>query len=114
MVTVLRPLGSWQGNGNRTIGIVSDSGRFRIRWETRNEHTPGTGTFRLAIHSAVSGRLIQVVADHRGEGSGGADFEDDPRPYNFMVDSANVEWSFSVQEPVGVPATERSSPPQNR
>jgi hypothetical protein len=54
------------------------------------------------VHSAVSGRPIQVLADHRGEGGGRASFVDDPRPYNFMVESANVEWSFSVEETVGV------------
>lgn len=95
-------MGSWEGSGSRTIGIVTDSGRFRIAWRTRNEDPQGSGTFRLTVHSAVSGRPIQVVADHRGEGSGTAEFEDDPRPYNFMVDSENVEWSLTVEEVVVV------------
>jgi hypothetical protein len=95
-VTVARPAGSWQGSGATTIGFVSDTGRFRIRWQTSRESAPGAGTFRLTVHSAVSGRPLEVVADHRGEGSGEWDFADDPRPYNFMVESANVDWSFSV------------------
>jgi hypothetical protein len=97
LVTIARPAGSWQGSGDSTIGFVSESGRFRIHWETRREDPPRSGTFRLTVHSAVSGRPMQVVADHRGEGSGDADFADDPRIYNFMVESANVEWSFSVE-----------------
>ncbi|MCA1586591.1 MAG: hypothetical protein LC791_18075 [Acidobacteria bacterium] len=102
-----RPIGSWQGKGSRTIGVPSDSGRFRIAWQTRDEHPAGSGTFRLTVHSAVSGRPIQVVADHRGEGSGSAEFDDDPRPYNFMVDSAHVEWSLTVEEVVIVSASDR-------
>lgn len=97
LVTTARPAGSWQGSGDSTIGYVSDSGRFRIHWEARHENPPRSGTFRLTVHSAVSGRPMQVVADHRGEGTGDADFADDPRIYNFMVESANVEWSFSVE-----------------
>jgi hypothetical protein len=83
-----------------TIGFVSESGRFRVQWETRNEHSPSSGSFRLTVHSAVSGRPIQVIADHRGAGSGSARVDDDPRPYNFMIESANVDWSFSVEEVV--------------
>lgn len=101
VVTVHRSEGPWQGSGNRTIGFVSDSGRFQVTWETRTEHAAG-GTFRLTVHSAVSGRPIQVLVDHRGEGRGTASFADDPRPYNFMVESANIEWSFSVEEAVTV------------
>jgi hypothetical protein len=33
-----------------------------------------------------------------------AEVADDPRPYNFMVDSENVDWSFTVEEIVGVAA----------
>lgn len=109
VVTVNRPAGTWQGTGNRTIGFVSESGRFDVTWETRNERPAGTGTFRLTVHSAVSGRPIQVLADQRGEGRGRASVADDPRPYNFMVESANIEWSFSVEETVGVERTKPSS-----
>ena len=99
-ITVTRPAGSWQGRGNMTIGFGSESGRFQVRWETRNEDLPATGTFRLTVHSAVSGRPIQVIADHRGPGSGSARVEDDPRPYNLMVESTNVDWSVSIDEEV--------------
>jgi hypothetical protein len=99
-VAVTRPVGSWQGTGNSTIGIVSDTGRFHITWETRNERPAGRGTFRLVVHSAVSGRPIQQIVEQKGEAKGSADFQDDPRPYNLMIDSANVEWSVSVDEVV--------------
>ena len=99
-VAVTRPVGSWEGRGNSTIGVVSDTGRFHISWQARNERPAGSGTFRLAVHSAVSGRPIQLIAEQRGEGGGSADFADDPRPYNLMIDSANIDWSVSVDEVV--------------
>jgi len=95
---VTRPVGAWQGRGNQTIGLVSDSGRFRITWQALNEKPPRGGTFRLAVHSAVSGRPIEVVADHQGEGNGTVDFADDPRSYNLMIESTNVDWSITVDE----------------
>jgi hypothetical protein len=95
---VVRDLGAWQGRGSQTIGVVSESGRLRVRWETRNETTPGSGTFRLSLHSAVSGRPIQLLADSRGESHGAAEVIEDPRPYHFMVESTNLDWSFSVEE----------------
>lgn len=96
-VAASRPLGAWEGSGNRTIGITSDSGRFRVKWETTAGPAPG-GSFRLVVHSAVSGRPIQVIADHQGAGAATVDFADDPRPYNLMIDSAGVQWSVSVDE----------------
>jgi hypothetical protein len=108
--TVTRPAGAWQGTGNSTIGFVSDSGRFRVDWETRHETRAGAGTFRLTVHSAVSGRPIEEIADHRGEGRGSAEFADAPRVYNFMVESANLEWSFSVHEIVTVTETRSGTP----
>jgi hypothetical protein len=96
-IATVRPLGTWEGSGNRTIGITSDSGRLRVKWETREGASPG-GSFRLTVHSAVSGRPIQVIADHQGAGGATVDFADDPRPYNLMIDSAGVQWLVSVDE----------------
>ena len=97
-VAVVRSLGTFSGRGSQTIGVVSESGHLRVTWETRNEHPPGAGTFRLALHSGVSGRPIELITDQRGEVSGTRDVTDDPRQYNLMVDSANLDWSFTVEE----------------
>ena len=102
VVTVARPAGSWQGKGNATLGFVSDSGRLRISWRAQGETAPGTGTLRVAVHSAVSGRPLKTVVDHHGVGEGVVTFDDDPRAYNLMVESANLEWSLAVEEFVGV------------
>ena len=108
IVTTTRQVGAWQGTGNMTVGdVVNTAGHFLIRWETRAERPPG-GHFRLTVHSAVSGRPLKMVVDHAGEGHGTVDFEDDPRVYQFFVDSANVAWSFTVDEVIGVAAPSKS------
>lgn len=103
-VAAYRTVGSWEGTGNRTLGDVSSEGHFRVRWTTRDENPRGSGTFRLTIRSGISGRPLQA-ADHTGEGSGVVDFEDSPRVYDFLVESENVHWSFTIEDVVAVAAT---------
>lgn len=102
LVPVVQQMGTWEGSGSQTLGLVSQSGKFRIRWQTRPEpgHDPSTGTFKLTVHSGVSGRPLQEIVDHRGPGSGAYNFEDDPRPFNLMVDSSGLIWSITVDETV--------------
>ena len=110
IVAVTRPVGSWQGRGTATVGdIPSETGRFRILWETSNESPAGAGTFKLTLRSAISGRTLGIVADHKGAGSGTAEYDEGPRTYDFLVESANVDWSFRVEETTGAYAN--GSPP---
>jgi hypothetical protein len=108
-----RPLGSWSGRGNtQTPSFTSDSGSLRVRWQTRNE-TPGdndgAATFRLTAQSAISGRPIAVAVDARGAGQGMAYVNDDPHVFYMLVESANLDWSFSVEEAfTGAPAHDPS------
>jgi hypothetical protein len=88
--------GAWNGTGNKTIGFVSESGVFRINWQTRDIGGGHDGAFRLTVRSAISGRPIRVVADEHGTRSGSFEFVDDPRMYEFLVDSAGVQWSIQV------------------
>lgn len=102
IVPVTRVVGSWQGRGTQTIGDVnSDTGRLRISWQATNESPAGAGTFKLTLRSGVSGRTIGIVTDHRGEGAGTAEYDEGPRTYDFLVESANVDWSFRVEETTG-------------
>ncbi len=103
IVSVTRPVGAWQGRGTATVGdIPSDTGRFRIVWHTANESPAGSGRFKLTLRSAISGRTLGIVADHTGVGTGTADYDEGPRTYDFLVESANVDWSFRVAETSGV------------
>lgn len=102
IVAVTRPVGAWQGRGTATVGDVpSETGRFRITWQTANESPAGSGTFKLTLRSAISGRTLAIVADHTGVGAGTADFDEGPRTYDFLVESANVDWKFQVEETSG-------------
>jgi hypothetical protein len=104
-------VGSWQGRGTTTVGDVpSETGRFRIYWQTVNESPAGAGTFKLTLRSAISGRTIGIVADTKGMGSGTAEYDEGPRTYDFLVESANVDWSFRVEETSGEFAA-RPGPP---
>ena len=94
----VRQLGSWSGKGNTTLGFVSESGSFRITWKTQNQDNARPGAFELTLRSGISGRPMKVIADHRGAGGGTVEFGDDPRMYEFLVDSSGIDWSISVQE----------------
>jgi hypothetical protein len=101
IVAVTRPVGAWKGRGTVTVGdIPSETGRFRITWETTNE-SGGPGRFKLTMRSAISGRPLGIVADHAGTGAGTAEYDEGPRTYDFLVESANVDWSFRVEETSG-------------
>jgi hypothetical protein len=101
-VASYRLVGQWEGKGDMTLGDVNSEGQFRLRWETHGEDPKGAGRFRLTIRSGVSGRTLQIAADHKGEGAGVVDFADSPRTYDFLVESANVLWSFTVEDVVPV------------
>jgi hypothetical protein len=94
-------LGSWSGVGNtQTESFESGSGSLRVEWKTSNETVPGKGTFRLAFHSSISGRELQMAVDRTGAGAGTAYVQQDPHVFFAKVESANIEWSFTVDEAV--------------
>ena len=94
-----RTVGSWSGRGNRqTESFDSDSGALRIRWETRDETSPGQGVFRLRAHSAISGRLLQDVVEQNGPGNGVAYVQQDPHVFYLVVESDQLDWAFTVDE----------------
>ena len=101
---VWRKLGSWSGRGPmQTEPFISNTGSLRVLWETRNEAAPGTGTFRVTVHSDVSGRPLLVAVDTRGVGHDTAYVTEDPRSFFLAVESANLDWTVAAEE--GVAAT---------
>ena len=93
-----RQLGAWTGKGSTTLGFVSESGSFRITWKAQNQDAARPGAFQLTLRSGISGRPMQVIADHQGAGGATVEFGDDPRIYEFLVESSGIDWSISVQE----------------
>jgi hypothetical protein len=96
-----RPIGSWSGRGNtQTESFNIESGYFRVKWETKNEPATGKGTLKVLANSAVSGRPIAPVVEHRGVGRGTGYVSDDPRMFYLLIESTGVEWSLTVEEGV--------------
>jgi hypothetical protein len=97
---IWRTVGSWSGRGNRqTESFTSDSGALRVKWETKvPADGKAEGTFQVTAHSAISGRVLQQVVDERGTGSGVDYVSQDPHVFYMSVESAGVEWKFSVEE----------------
>ena len=71
-----------------------------MRWEARNESRPGAGTFRVALHSAISGRPLHVPVDHRGAGRDMIYVADDPRVSYLVVESEGLDWTLTLEEAV--------------
>ena len=94
-------VGTWSGRGNRqTESFTSDTGGFRVRWRTRNESPRGEGQLKVVFRSGDSGREIMEAVDTHGVGEGTAVVGDRPRWYFLTIDSANVDWEVTVEEPV--------------
>jgi hypothetical protein len=100
-VVVWKSLGAWSGNGNtQTESFVGLTGALRMHWKTKTEVPKEAGSFRLILHSAISGRVLQEPVDHKGQGEGTAYVAEDPRVFFATVESENLDWSFTVEEAV--------------
>jgi hypothetical protein len=96
-----RPIETFSGHGStQTQSFNIESLQWRIKWETKNEMPPGTGTFQVTVHSAVSGRPLQLAVDYRGVGHGIGYVNEDPRLYHLVIESSNVDWSVAIEEAV--------------
>jgi hypothetical protein len=76
------------------------SGQWRIRWETSGLQASTAGTFRVIVHSNVSGRFVEVAVEHQGAGSGLAYVSEDPRQFFLDIESSGVDWKVAVEEGV--------------
>jgi len=98
---VWRKVGSWSGSGNRqTESFTSETGTLRVTWAAKG--VTGAGALRVTAHSAISGRLLEQVLDHRGPGSGVAYVNQDPHVYYLIVEADRVDWTLIVEEGVTV------------
>ena len=94
-----RTLGSWSGHGNiQTESFLIETGTLRVRWQTRNEQVQGAGIMRLVLQSSVSGRPLQMIVEQRGVGRGESFVAEGSRPAYMLVESADLDWSFTIEE----------------
>ena len=100
-VTVWRPIGTWSGRGNSQTGSFTvETGALRLRWATQRESGPGRGRFRVTLHSAISGRPLQVIVDRTGVGNDLSYLEDEPRVSYLVIESEHVDWTATLEEAV--------------
>lgn len=98
-IVLWKQLGTWSGHGNaQTESFVGLTGSLRFRWHTSHEEPKGQGRFKLLLQSAISGRDLQVPVDQEGPGEGSAYAADDPRAFQVSIESAGLDWSFTVEE----------------
>jgi len=98
-VVLWKQVGSWSGRGSaQTESFTSDTGGFRVRWETTNETTPGAGRLKVIFRSGDSGRPIIEAVDVRGVGRDAAEVADIVRWYYLTIESSGVDWTVSVDE----------------
>ena len=100
----------WSGRGDKqTETFTSDTGGFRVHWETAKESPAGSGRLRVVFRSGDSGREIIEAIDAYGTGSGVEEVAADrPRWFYITIESAGVDWQVSVDERIN--AQTRSAP----
>ena len=96
---VWRSVGSWSGHGNGQTGSFSvETGALRIHWEARAGGAADNSSFKLWLHSAISGRPLQMAVDHKGPGKDVTYIEDEPRVSYFLVEAGTLDWTVSLEE----------------
>jgi hypothetical protein len=95
------PIRTWSGNGHAQLdSFTSDTGALRIEWEAkaRNE-TAEKESFRVAIHSSISGRPLAVPVDHQGTGGGTVFLSEEPRVFFAVVSASDgFDWKVTISE----------------
>jgi hypothetical protein len=111
-IVIWKNLGEWSGSGNaQTESFLGLTGALRMHWRTKTGGAKGAGTFKLILQSAISGRDLQQPVDETGQGEGTVYAAEDPRAFQISVESANLDWSFTVEEAIftSPPGTPRGS-----
>ena len=102
-----RQLGTWSGHGNaQTESFTTATGALRVRWTTTAERDAArtvSPSFRVAAHSAISGRLLQPVVENAGAGEGVGYVQQDPHVLYMVVESNQLAWKVTVEEAVSYP-----------
>ena len=110
-VIVWKPIGSWSGRGDKqTETFTGDTGGFRVPRDATKEPPAGGRLLRVVFRSGDSGREIIEAIDARGAGEGTEEVAAErPRWYYITVESANVDWTVSVDERIEGLSTTRTN-----
>ncbi len=89
----------------QTEAFPSNTGTFRIHWTSDNLTADKPGRLTITLHSAVSGRPLVDIAEHRGKGDATYYVVEDPREFFLVVDAERSRWTLEVDE--GLPGTKQ-------
>ena len=92
---------TWSGNGHAQLdSFPSDTGALRIEWEAKAKTAIAEKeSFRIAIHSSISGRPLAVPIDHRGSGGGTVFLSEEPRVFFAVVMATDsFDWKVTISE----------------
>jgi hypothetical protein len=99
LVNSWHPVHTWTGSANQqTESFVSETGAFRAHWTARNTDPAHPGLFKLTLHSAVSGRPLVPMVEHRGDGDETTYASEDPREFFLLIEADGIEWSVALDE----------------
>ena len=99
--TAWRAVATWTGTGTKTIeSFPILAGRLRVSWETRSQSSPTDGVFKVRLHSADSGRILDEIVDGIGPARGSKEVLDDHQRFYLSVESTAVSWTIRVEEGV--------------
>jgi hypothetical protein len=102
---VWQAVGSWSGHGDaQTESFDIGYEPCRIRWEARN--ASADAVLRVTVNSAISGRELALLVDHRGNGNETSYIRVDPHYSYLFIESKNLDWSMTVEEGEIFPAQE--------
>lgn len=98
-VLAWEPVASWSGNADyQTDSFNIGTGQWRIKWEAQNQPAGSGGSFRVDVHSSVSGRFVMTSVTHQGSGQGVAYVAEDPREFFLVVESRGLNWKVAVEQ----------------
>ena len=98
---VWKVVGTWSGHGNQQLETFPiEHFTWRVRWETKNESPPGSGSFHVTANSGDSGRILAEVADVKGVASDVTYITELPHRYYFVVTSTGVDWTLTAEEAI--------------
>lgn len=99
-----RALGTWSGGGSLQTGSFDvTTGALRLRWEATSARPAPEGRLTVTLHSAISGRPLQTVVEHRGAGAATVSIADEPRTSYLDVQAEGLDWRLTLEEAVTAP-----------
>ena len=90
----------WSGSGPVQTESFPATGAFRVHWTSKTTGSGDPGLLKVTLHSAVSGRPLAGVVEHRGDGEETQYVTEDPREFFFVVDAERCSWTLEVEEGV--------------